>query len=147
MLKTELTHPRVLELLAQCGHGDTIAIVDSNYPAQARRARDVPIISLNITHNIAPTALVVGLVSQTVPIESCILPVPPEELTSGTSRRVHEEIRTAVEAHNRETEMGTVAPSEFYELTSAANLGFMIVTGERSHFGSALLTVGYLPEL
>lgn len=147
MLKTDLTHPRVLELLAQCGHGDTIAIVDSNYPAQARRARDVPIISLNITHNIAPTALVVGLVSQTVPIESCILPVPAEELASGTSRRVHEEIRTAVEAQNRETEMGAVAPSNFYELTSAPNLGFMIVTGERSHFGSALLTVGYLPEL
>jgi L-fucose mutarotase len=147
MLKTELTHPGILELLAQCGHGDSIAIVDSNYPAQARRARDVPIISLNITHNIAPTALIVGLVSQTVPLEKCILPVPPEELVSGTSRRVHEEIRAAVKAHNSETEMGTVAPTEFYELTSAPNLGFMIVTGERSHYGSVLLTVGYLPEL
>lgn len=30
MLRTELTHPGVLELLGQCGHGDRIAIVDSN---------------------------------------------------------------------------------------------------------------------
>jgi L-fucose mutarotase len=147
MLRTELTHPGVLELLAQCGHGDAIAIVDSNYPAQARRARNVPLISLNITHNVPATPLIVDLVSQTIPLEKCVLPVPPEELASGVTRSVHEAIRAAVVAHNPETEMATVAPGEFYELTAAPNLAFMIVTGERSHYGSVVLTVGYLPEL
>lgn len=147
MLRTELTHPGVLELLGQCGHGDRIAIVDSNYPVQARRTHSVPLISLNVTHTVPPTPLVVDLISQAIPLEKCVTPVPLEEQDSGPDRPVHEEIRAAVVKHNPEPEMEKVAPLDFYELTSAPNLAFMIVSGERSHYGSVLLTVGYLPEL
>jgi L-fucose mutarotase len=147
MLMTELTHPGVLELLAQCGHGDSIAIVDSNYPAQARRSRNVPIISLNITHNVPTTPMIVDLISQTIPLENYVLPLPPEEVSSRTPREVHEEIRGAVTLHNPLAKTATVAPADFYELTTAPALAFMIVAGERRHHGSVLLTVGYLPEL
>ena len=145
MLKSELTHPEILSLLARCGHGDSFAVVDSNYPAQARRHRDVPLISLNVTHNVIPTALIAELVSQSLPIERCTVPVPAKR-SGEEARPVHGAIQSAVMKSNPDAEMSTVTPLEFYSLTSDPNLAFMVVSGERSHYGSVVLTVGYLPE-
>lgn len=145
MLHSELTHPEILNLLAQCGHGDSFAVVDSNYPAQARRQRGVPLISLNVTHNLVSTPIITELVSQALPIEKFAIPVPPEE-SGNEPRPVHAAIRSAVTRSNPEAEITEVAPGEFYGLTSDPHLAFMIVSGERSHYGSVVLTVGYLPE-
>lgn len=147
MLSTELTHPEILNLLARCGHGDKIAIVDSNYPAQARRTRDVPLVSLNLTHGVPSTPMIVELIARSIPIEKCTIPRPLDEAASADIRPVHQDIRNAIESLHPEAEFEWVSPIDFYELTSKPNLAFMIVTGERSHYGSTELTVGYLPEL
>lgn len=147
MLTTPLTHPEILRHLATCGHGDLIAIVDSNYPAHTQRTHYVPLVSLNVTHGVPTTALVTQLVAQTVPVEKCTIPAPVEESSQGSIRTVHSEIQSAVLDSNQDAELATVAPGDFYGLTSSPSLAFMIVTGERSHYGSTLLTVGYLPEL
>jgi len=147
VLRSELTHPELLAILGRCGHGDTIAIVDSNYPAHARRAPTTPFLSLNITHQVPPTALIIDLVSGSIPIESCTLPVPGGEDSTEAERPVHAAIRAAVVGNNPDVTFSTVKPEAFYSLTSDAHLAIMIGTGERSHYGSAILTVGYLPEL
>ncbi len=147
MLHQELTQPQILGILAASGHGDNIAIVDSNYPAQGRRDRNVPLVNLNITHQVVPTPLLVGLVAQSIPIERCTIPVPKEGDASGARRPVHEAIMEATQTTNPDVEIAQVEPQEFYNLTSSPNLALMIVSGERSHFGSVILTVGYLPEL
>jgi len=147
VLTTELTHPEVLQLIAQCGHGDSIAVVDSNYPAHARRSNAVPLVSLNVTHNLPSTPTLVGLISRSLPVESFTIPVPDEEASSAEARVVHEAIASAVVSGNPTAEKRTASPTDFYGLTSDPNLAFMVMTGDRSHYGSVLLTVGYLPEL
>lgn len=145
MLHTNLTHPDILALIARCGHGDSFAIVDSNYPAHARRNPGVPLVSLNVTHNVVPTPIITALVAQTLPIEKCTIPVPSDE-AGKAPRPVHSAIQAAVVESNPGVELVTVTPTDFYALTSDPNLAFMIVSGERSHYGSVVLTVGYLPE-
>lgn len=147
MLHQGLTQPEVLSALAMAGHGDMIAIVDSNYPAQSRRDRNVPLINLNISHQVVATPLMIQLVAGTIPIERCTIPVPAEDGNVEGRRPVHETIVQATKASNPHAEVVEISPQDFYDLTSSPALAFMIVTGERSHYGSAVLTVGYLPEL
>jgi len=147
VLHQVLTHPQILAILAASGHGDTIAIVDSNYPAQSCRDRQVPLVNLNISHQLVPTPLIVQLVAQTIPIEQCIIPVPGLEVKSGVTRPVHVDITEAVIAIYPKVKIARISPEDFYALTTLPNLALMIVTGERSHYGSTALTVGYLPEL
>lgn len=147
MLHQALTQPDILAILAASGHGDMVAIVDSNYPAQSRREHHIPLINLNITHQIAPTPLLVQLIAQSIPVERCTLPVPSDEIGNAPYRPIHESIIQSVSIANPEVEISRIQPQDFYELTSSPALGLMIVTGERSHYGSTVLTVGYLPEL
>jgi len=147
LLRSELTHPELLAILATCGHGDSIAVVDSNYPAHAHRLKSTPFMSLNITQGVIATPLTISLIAASVPIEKCTLPVPRGEESRDPERLVHTAIRAAVLGSNPGAEFFQVTPEEFYVLTSAASLAVMVGTGERSHYGSAILTVGYLPEL
>lgn len=147
MLHQALTQPNILAVLGASGHGDTVAIVDSNYPAQSRREHHVPLINLNITHQVAPTPLLVQLIAQSIPIERCTLPVPADEIENSPARPVHEAIIQSVSSANPGVEISRIQPQDFYALTSSPALALMIVTGERSHYGSTVLTLGYLPEL
>lgn len=147
MLHQQLTQPDILAALARCGHGDVIAIVDCNYPALARRDHHVSLVNLNITHQVVETPFMINLLAQTIPIEGCAIPVPPEDAVSGKRRAVHEAIVQAVTASSADVAVEEIPPQDFYVRTSSPNLALMIVTGERSHYGSALLTVSYLPEL
>ena len=146
MLRTTLTHPGILEILASCGHGDQVAIVDSNYPAHARRHSQVPFISVNVTHGLVDTPTMLRLVAETLPIEALTIPRPDAGGEPEVRRQVHESMLTVAREQCPDVPAGFVTPPEFYELTSSRSLALMIGTGERSHFGSILITVGYLPE-
>lgn len=147
MLKSQLTHPELLRLLGQSGHGDRIAIVDSNYPAFRYRNPSVPFLSFNITHDLVKTSTILRLIGQSFPIEKITYPRPQPEKDLGTERPIHTEFLKTRNEIFPEAEVETVVPPVFYQMTSEIGLVVMIGTGERSHYGSAILTLGYLPEL
>jgi len=147
MLNSKLTHPELLRLLGQSGHKDRIAIVDSNYPAFRYRNSSVPFLSFNITHDLVKTSTVIELIGQSFPIEKITYPLPQSEKDSGNERAIHSEFTRVRNENFPDAEIETVIPTDFYELTSEIGLVVMIGTGERSHYGSVLLTLGYLPEL
>lgn len=147
MLKYPLTHPGILEVLGRSGHGDRIAVVDGNYPASARRHPSVAFISVNVTHGLVDAPTILRLIGASIPIELLTYPRPAGEVRSGVVRGVHEAfLKTRSEVFPG-AEVEIIEPLDFYELTSGAALAVMIGTGERRHYGSAVLTVGYLPEM
>jgi L-fucose mutarotase len=147
MLKYTLTHPGILAILGGCGHGDQIAIVDSNYPAHAQRLAEVPFLSVNVTQGLVDTPTMLRLVTESMPIEALTIPCPAESLEPGSRRPVHESMLQVSSQQCASADVCFVPPQDFYALTSRRGLALMIGTGERSHFGSVLVTFGYLPEL
>ena len=147
MLKHQLTHPELLRLLGQCGHGDRIAVVDSNYPATSRRNSSVPFLSLNITHGLVDTPTILRLIGQSLPIERITYARPDADIPAGIERPVHKSFLQTRNEVFPNADVEQVTPLDFYTLTSEVGLVVMIGTGERNHYGSAILTVGYLPEL
>ena len=146
MVLGSLTHPEILHVLKLVGHGDRIAIVDSNYPCFERRHPAVRLVTVNIARGLVDAPTVLRLVAAGIPIEKLVYPRPTEEESSGVLREVHAAFRGTRDEVCPSASVEAIAPLDFYALTSGTNLAVMIKTGEHRHFGSAVVTVGYLPE-
>lgn len=146
MIQYALKHPDILDVLGTVGHGDRVAIVDSNYPTHTRRHPQTRFISLNVTQGLVDAATLLRLIGGSVPIERLTYPQPSDEVLAETVRPVHGAFLDVRSETFPDAAVEILSPQEFYELTSDPHLAVMIASGERSHFGSAVLTVGYLPE-
>jgi L-fucose mutarotase len=147
LIQYGLRHPDLLRALGTVGHGDRIALVDGNYPTNARRAPHVEVVSLNVTHGLVDAPTLLRLIGSCVPIESMSYPQPPDEVRDGKLRQIHQEFVKVREQMFPEAVVEILSPAEFYEATTDPHLTVMVASGEARHFGSAVLTVGYLPEM
>ena len=147
MIQYGLRHPELLQVLGTVGNGDRIALVDGNYPTNARRAPHVKLISLNVTHGLVDALTLLRLIGSCVPIESMSYPQPSDEVRDGKVRQIHQEFVKVQERMFPCAVVEILSPPDFYEATTDPHLAVMVASGEASHFGSAVLTVGYLPEM
>lgn len=134
-----LMTPDLLHVLARMGHGDTIAVVDSNYPAYAAGAPVVPMPSLD-----APAA--VRLVVELMPLDTFIdAPVRYMEGAGDTGPRevTRDVLAVASELEGREVRGEPVERFAFYEAARGASA--VIHTQETRPYGCYLLTKGVLP--
>jgi len=49
MLKHELLHPKILEVIARAGHSSQVLIADGNYPASTTLGPKAELVSLNLS--------------------------------------------------------------------------------------------------
>jgi L-fucose mutarotase len=147
MIQYELRHPDLLQVLGTVGHGDRIAVVDGNYPTNARRAPHVKLISLNVTHGLVDALTLLRLIGSSVPIESMSYPQPSDEVRDGKVRQIHQEFVKVQERMFPDAVVEVLSPADFYEATTDPHLAVMVASGEARHFGSAVLTVGFLPDI
>ncbi|MDR1712247.1 MAG: hypothetical protein LBR58_10435 [Propionibacteriaceae bacterium] len=107
------------------GHGDSVAVVDANFPARRIGRRVVALPGIGIGAALAAIASV-------LPIEGNPLFMAPDE----GSAAAHEDMRAALEGQPT-TNLDRFA---FYEESKKAEI--VILTGETRPYGNALLTKG-----
>ncbi len=56
MLKHQLIHPRISEVLARAGHHAKILIADGNYPVSTKKGPNAEIVCLNLAPGIVTCA-------------------------------------------------------------------------------------------
>lgn len=133
-----LLTPDLLHALASMGHGDTIAVVDANFPAAATGRRLIPLPGID-----APAVL--DAILTLLPIDT-FEPDPVTVMqvvgdTDATPPPVHD-FATVLARH------AAVSPVaiERYAFYRAAAACFAIVqTGERRFYGNILLRKGVIP--
>src|SRR4051812_26932806 len=69
MLKHQLLHPKINEVLARAGHHSAILIADGNYPASTKRGPNAELVCLNLSPGIVTVAQVLRAVLSAVPID------------------------------------------------------------------------------
>ena len=132
-----LLTPDLLHALASMGHGDTIALVDANYPATRGRrlvrlpGTDVPAV-LRAVLSVLP-------LDSFVPAPAHVMQVvgDPEALPA-----VVAELNAVLAERGAAPAAGLERP-EFYEAAEQAYA--IIATGERRFYGNILLTKGVVP--
>ena len=132
-----LLTPDLLHALAAMGHGDTIVLVDANYPGtRARRTLDLA--GADIVQ--ALRAILAHLpLDSFVPDPACVMQVVGEPTAVPP---VCAEMNRVLGAHGHKA----AASVERHSFYAAAEAAYAIVrTGERRFYGNILLTKGVIP--
>jgi L-fucose mutarotase len=135
-----LLTPDLLHLLAKMGHGETVAVVDRNYPPYSA---GVPVVHLPGTE--APAA--VAAICSVMPLDTFVAsPLAAMEPVGETTKpAVTEEVlRVAESADERPIEVRWLERSAFYAAAKAASA--VVATGESRPYACYLLTKGVWPS-
>jgi L-fucose mutarotase len=140
-LLNPLLGPDLLQLLAAMGHGDEIAIVDANYPADSNAQRLVRMDGI-------PATDVLDAVLSVMPLD------PPEfgphsayvmdvVGAPGSDQPIFGEFQKIVTAHEDDRyQLGRLERFAFYDRGKAAYA--IVITGERRLYGNILLKKGII---
>src|SRR3954470_16851848 len=120
MLKHDLIHPTILQVIASAGHHGKILIADGNYPASSTLGPNAELVSLNL----AP-----GIVTCTQVLETLLTALPVEEAntmmyeTTGPSALTEDppvwaEYRRAIAAARVSLELKPIEKWAFYKAVS-----------------------------
>jgi L-fucose mutarotase len=134
--------PELLYALACMGHGDEIAIVDTNFPARSVSRPDA-VIELPGVNAPDAAALILGL----MPLDTFVDdPCLRMEVVDDPQRLepVQHEVQRAIDTHGDcKAQLRGVERFEFY--ARAAKAYIVVRTGERRFYGCFLFKCGVLP--
>jgi L-fucose mutarotase len=144
MLKHQLIHPKINEVLGRAGHHAKVLIADGNYPSSTAMGPNAELVSLNL----AP-----GIVTCTQVLEALLTAVPFERLNTMDYERtgpyaltedppVWDEYRRAVAAAKENLKLEPIEKWEFYKAVATADHVLTIQTADQQRFANLLLTIG-----
>ena len=135
-----LLGPDLLMYLRAMGHGDEIAIVDANYPADSNAERLVRL------DGIAATAALDAILA--------LMPLDPPEFSAdaalvmdpvgapGADQPIYAEFRRIIARHEGEMPLARLERFAFYNRAKAAYA--IVATGERRLYGNIILKKGVI---
>lgn len=135
MIKTEIIHPDLLQVLAQCGHKANILIADANYSFLTNSSPRARIIYLNFSPGLISSVVILQKMLGYINIEKAVLMSCPDDFDNTIAREYRTLLAesTAVEYVTREA---------FYALAKSSDTLLVVASGETRRFANILLTVG-----
>ena len=133
----ELIDPELLYILASMGHGDELAIVDRDYPAESTGRRVVYLRG-------ADTTSAAEAILSLLPVDTFVDPPVTRMEVVGDPDEIPEVQRSFVEvvskAAGRDVTIGALPRFEFYERVRGAYA--VVATSEDRPYGCFLVTAG-----
>lgn len=144
MLKHQLIHPKINEVLGRAGHHAKVLIADGNYPASSTMGPNAELVSLNLSP---------GLVNCAQTLEALLSAVPVERVntmmyeTSGSyalseDPPVWDQYRHAMKNAGLNLPLEPIEKWEFYKAVATPDHVLTIQTADQQRFANVLLTVG-----
>ena len=138
----DILGPDALWMIAAMGHGDTLAVVDRNYPLHSQHSRVVTLAGVDSTQAIAALASL-------LPIDTFVSPsvwaMVPDDDPAAEIATHGEAGRILSAAENRPIEVAALRRTEFYVMARKA-FG-AVLTSESRPFSCFILTKGVVfPE-
>lgn len=144
MLKYQLLHPRILEVVASAGHGSKILIADGNYPASTTLGPNADLVSLNLSPGIVSCAQVLAALVSAVPIEAVQVMEPERQGPYALQGEppVWAEYRKILREAGLELPLQPIGRWEFYQAVATPELALTIQTADQNLYANLLLTIG-----
>ncbi len=137
MLKSQLLHPTILQILGASGHGSGILIADGNYPFITRANPAAERVYLNFMPGILTVTQVLEGLITAIPIEAAHVMTPAD----GSDQPIFSEFRRLLP----DTELQKLGRFEFYDMARGSDVSLVIATGEQRIYANILLTIGVVP--
>src|SRR5206468_2622223 len=141
MLRHQLIHPKINEVLGRAGHHARVLIADGNYPASSTMGPNAELVSLNLMPGVVTVAQVLEAVASAVAIEAANTMdyerTGPYALNEDPP--VWTEYRKVLSAAGLSVELKPIEKWAFYQAVSTPDHVLTVQTGDRQRFANLLL--------
>jgi L-fucose mutarotase len=144
MLKHQLIHPRINEVLARAGHHALVLIADGNYPVSTKRGPNAKLVFLNLAPGIVTCAQVLQAVLTAIPVDHVhTMGIPADDPYAHKGEPpVWNAYREILRAAQSKLELAPLQKWEFYDRVNSPDHVLTIQTGDQALWANVLLTMG-----
>ena len=144
MLKSELIHPEISQIVAQAGHSSKILIADGNYPASSAIGPGARLVSLNLAPGLVSVSQVFRVLLSAVPIEAVNTMGMPDDdpYKLDSDPPAWDEYRSIISDVGAGLELTPIERWDFYDAVASRDHVLTIQTGDQALWANLLLTVG-----
>src|SRR5215210_1073649 len=144
MLKHQLLHPKINEVLGRAGHHARVLIADGNYPASSKKGPNAEVVCLNLMPGVVTCTQALRAVLSAVPVEAVETMMyeveGPYALSSDPP--VWDEYRAVIRAAGLDLELTALEKWGFYRAVETPDHVLTIQTADQQRFANVLLTIG-----
>ena len=144
MLKHELIHPKINEVLGRAGHHAKILLADGNYPASTKKGPHAEIVCLNLAPGIVTVAQALRAVLSAVPVDAVeTMGIPADDpYAQAGEPPVWNEYRKVLAASGLALPLKPILKWDFYQAVESPDHVLTIQTGDQALWANVLLTMG-----
>ena len=144
MLRHQLIHPKINEILGRAGHHATILIADGNYPASSKKGPNAEVVCLNLMPGVVSCTQVLQAVLSAMPIEAVntMMYETTGQYALAQDPPVWEEYRRTLRQAGSALTLEPIAKWDFYKAVETIDHVLTIQTADQQRFANILLTVG-----
>jgi L-fucose mutarotase len=144
MLRHQLIHPKINEVLGRAGHHAKVLIADGNYPASSAIGPRAELVSLNLMPGVVTCTQVLQALAGAIPIEAANTMMYE---TSGPyalreDPPVWAQYRASLKDAGVAVELKPIEKWEFYKAVATPDHVLTIQTADQQRFANLLLSVG-----
>jgi L-fucose mutarotase len=144
MLKHQLIHPKINDVLGRAGHHAKILIADGNYPASTKKGPNAEIVCLNLSPGVVTCAQVLRAILSAIPIDHVnTMGIPADDpYAKHGEPPVWKEFRQIVKEAGLNIEMEPILKWDFYKAVESADHVLTVQTADQALWANVLLSVG-----
>ena len=135
MLKTQVIHPTIMEVLARSGHFAQVVIADGNLPVGAMTGPNSTTVHLNFRPGLLDALTVLEGILEVCPVQGAIVMEKPAEANA----EIHDSYKKLL---GDNVTWDIMERWGFYDQIRNPNTTLIIQTGEQRRFANLILTVG-----
>ena len=144
MLKHQLIHPTINNVLGRAGHHAKVLIADGNYPASSKIGPHAELVHLNLTPGVVACDQVLRAVLSAIPVEvvntMMYETTGPYALTEDPPVWAH--YRKTIQTAGLALELEPIEKWAFYDAVATPDHVLTIQTADQQRYANVLLTVG-----
>ena len=144
MLKHQLIHPAINEILGRAGHHAKILIADGNYPASTKKGPNAQLVCLNLSPGIVTVSQVLRAILSAVAIDAInTMGIPADDPYAQKGEPpVWSDYRKVISESSSKLQLEPIQKWDFYKQVESPDHVLTIQTAEQALWANLLLTVG-----
>jgi len=144
MLKHQLIHPKINEVLGRAGHHARILIADGNYPASTKRGPNAELVCLNLSPGVVTVAQVLRALLSAIPVDQInTMGIPSDDpYAQAGEPPVWNEYRRLILEAGLKLKLEPILKWDFYKHIGSEDHVLTIQTADQALWANVVLTIG-----
>lgn len=144
VLRHQLIHPQINQIIGRAGHHSKILIADGNYPSYNTLGPNAKLVSLNLSPGLVSCCQVLDALLTAIPIEAAnTMGIPADDPYAAQGEPpIWNDFRRIFREHQSAVQLTPILKWDFYDAVASRDHVLTIQTGDQALWANLLLTIG-----